>query len=751
MKVKLFTISDDDLKKAADWVCNDVEDMMKESWEDIAESGGSLDFDNWLSNCHRNVIKILCEEWTKMNTDACGLHKAAALEGQDHALHVALGNMLEGVYAQIASPHFATVPRQKADTTARDAIKGAFTNLVQEYPLSGLELHDDDDDEQISVAKWAFDLLEPTLVEVVQGWKLDLKPIVKEINTVVRSGYNTLQQRQVLSEASQKELLKLCKAGATLVNKVIINPADKPPIKTLQQPLPKFCPSPIELPSTVKQPSREENRVLDVAYDLVDEPFMARMDTPHSDGDTLTVAMHVHPDVQAIVTSFKQKSQSSDMTLPPIIILGCPGRELVDSIGSSLEVERYMSGRELQPVASLRILLVDEHTYSKAQAFVDKKGESLLIFVVKTGPSHHLRADQLLDYCHLLGGWLAEDEDAGGVHVPGLKHFIRMESSVKSFKEASSGLQLSPASPARVFKGLQQAFLKETARQEQAKGAAIVASWDVTDIEELKNLYPHLAVDKAGLMELLLLRNKIVKTKDAAEKVTAAEQLQRLKQGVAAADFPQAVCNHVQEQLRVEVLSVSALSEGNARKRWLDERAATLAKNREQNLRCNYRVRFHKSRCSTYEQTQCVLVNSAVVRGIWACTNQAFVAKSALKTEEPFWKVLRTAEGRIASALKTKFKAKSPVHSTGLSCLVIDQFCVNSDFRGIGKGSRKRSPVKSREPSKKPAAPASTSAKRKTSAASTSAKKPKASKSKAKRADKSQGGARVAKKPKSTL
>lgn len=205
-----------------------------------------------------------------------------------------------------------------------------------------------------------------------------------------------------------------------MLQKVISKP-DKPPTKTLALPLPKFCPSPRDVPHVMGKPNRSDNRFLDVSFDLVDELFTARSEMPHRDQGVTSVPMHAHLDVKAIITGFKQQSheQGADLVLLGDH-LGFQGGVLLDTISStgySLESERRFHQRELKPVTALRILLVDEPTSWKASAFTDNLSETVLMFVVKTG-NNYLNPAQLLDYCHLIGVWLAEDEitDQGRRH-----------------------------------------------------------------------------------------------------------------------------------------------------------------------------------------------------------------------------------------------------------------------------------------------------------------------------------------------
>jgi len=710
---KMFSVSDDAVFQMLSTIGIKVGTMMSKHWEQLADAAPAqeeldddavdgddllpLFFDQWLAVCRQDVLKILRLEWTNVVTASLGNFQETATEAliASQVSAVAVQDLFEGLNAEMSSNSFASQPRVEADNLATGTVDAAFASVGQRAHELAVTC-----DFELSLPERVFEEIDTKLREVVDAWVPCLKRIAKQVNKVMGDSYTTLLQPQALDEPARKELLGLCALGSKLVGQVIIKADAKPPTKTLAVALPKFYPAAVDIPSSLSLPSRKENRSLDVAFDLIDEPFTARLGMPFEVEASMVVAMHAHPGIAGIVSRFKQQSQVSELALPPIIILGCPGEELVDTItatGHSLEGERRFVQRELKPVAALRILLVDQPTYWKAKAYSDNKSETLLVFVVKTGKGY-LTAAQLLDYSHLLGAWLAKDETVGGARVAGAKLFVRMESSTKSFKEAGSGIQLLPASPARVFKGMEQALLEETARQEQARAAAIVSKWNVASLPELEALYPGL--EAPDLLRIMLVSNRIPKDQDLAQQVEFLKQEARSP----AASLPAAARAEVLESLRVEVLSVSPLTEGATRSRWLAQPAATLEKNREQNLRCNYRVRFYKSRCSTYEQTQCVLVNSAVVRGLWACTDQAFGAAPRKTAEDPFWKPLRKAESRVASALKTTVKTKAKpgtkkaqrTVSTGLSCLVLDQFCANSDFRATGKGSRgKRSPAKS--------------------------------------------------------
>eukprot|EP00045_Choanoeca_perplexa_P018696 m.293317 g.293317 ORF g.293317 m.293317 type:complete len:1163 (-) comp20333_c0_seq1:66-3554(-) len=688
VKPKPFSIKKADLRISANALCDVLEEMLTQSWENYVEDEPSLSeedlrdrpalpsfFNQWVTENRLQVQSLMRIAWTDMFGSALNSYRETAMaqlleRGLPQGV---VEGLFEGAYTQISTASFAIEPRAQADEAAAQENDAVFTEC-SEMLLSDDDADDDDNDDNtgllIAPVIW---LLKERVHCVFKRWAACLQRIAKDVNDVLKDSYRTLHDAPK-DEHARQTLQAICRDGARLVNNVIKKPDAKPPTKTLLLPLPKFSPNPFETPEVRVKLARKCNRSLDVAYDL-DVPFTAHLRMPRqNENGTINVDMHAHPAIQDIVSRYKTDSQKerASLAVPPVIILGCPGFDLVDNIaktGHPLENEERYHQRELKPMTVLRILLVDEPTSKKASDYTNNLSDTLLLFKVMTGTGY-LSAAQLLDYSHLIGSWLAQDEPWGSTTLEGPKLFIRMESGAKVFNEASTFGHLAPTSPARVFKGLEQALLDGTTHLQEIEAAAILKKWDVSDISEL---YPDL--DNSSALQVMMFSNKVSKGDNPAKDLKAALADPKLK-------LPDAIRQEVEDSLRVQVLSASSLTEGAARKRWLAQWASTVQKNQEQNRRCNYRVRYYKSLCRTFEQTQCVLVNSVVAEGVWACPDGVFTADPLGKPEESSFKALRNAEGLfVRNALKGVRTTSPKAVSTGLACLVVDQFSINSDCR----------------------------------------------------------------------
>eukprot|EP00730_Choanoeca_flexa_P015393 TRINITY_DN7059_c0_g1_i1.p1 TRINITY_DN7059_c0_g1~~TRINITY_DN7059_c0_g1_i1.p1 ORF type:complete len:1251 (+),score=297.11 TRINITY_DN7059_c0_g1_i1:375-3755(+) len=679
----------------------------------------------WLSANLNKAMLIVREEWTAMISESwSSFEKDMVARLTEMAVDEGMvSDLIQSVVAEISTEGFEEQERKSADYNSQQTVKALFAQLDLKAQEIWSALGDSADMVDHFGEAGLFSQHAQIIME--SDWKSALEKLEKSIQNLVKQSLSILlpgahRQPSTSKDTKQQleELVAKCNDAKKIVDDVIVKPTSRPNPRTLRDPLQAshFAEDPnVKIPDRIKSPKLGNVLQLELAFELSDDKNKFRMEIllPQAQNDgSYLIKLNAHPGIKRILKDYKRSyATKPELTLPPVVLLGHPSIPLKDFTGKGIngvtdEARFDRETRKFEPVKSLRILLIEEASLSHADDFIGSLGSGLLLATIRKGQGAHVSPALQLDLSLVLGQWLAKPEGEGDSRVPGIPHFVRLESNASRFREAGDGIQSIPASPGRVLVGLRTVLEVEQKRQERERLRALIDKWTKEDFE-MDEEYPDL--DPGAVLQLTKVASRLApRIKELHNEEEVHKALAILNKGLDSDKIPEDMRLKIRKGLQVRILSASAVAEGAAKHSWLSQRVSALAKKHTDGRRCNYKVKFYQQNCRTYEQTSCVAVNAACaaevkwindttasIRSIWASEgiNQAYVI-------DEYTKELRSAEKKVMHLLKCsgvkvkdgESEQKTVTLSSGLCCLVVDQYCIGNTVKKskIAKSAKRK-------------------------------------------------------------